>query len=106
MFCAAYVVVSVSYTCSGSVIGPTFQFDVPMLKFGTVSYGRLQCDNQLFTFFSCFVSVFLAFFLSSSAVCVCVCVCVFVCVCVCASVVAVAAAAAAAAVVAVVVVAG
>ncbi|XP_070194710.1 hydrocephalus-inducing protein homolog isoform X4 [Littorina saxatilis] len=26
-------------TFKGSVIGPTFQFDVPMLKFGTVSYG-------------------------------------------------------------------
>ena len=24
---------------SGSVIGPTFQFDVPRLKFGAVSYG-------------------------------------------------------------------
>ena len=34
----------VPYLCRGSVIGPTFQFDVPMLKFGNVSYGRLQCD--------------------------------------------------------------
>ena len=26
---------------SGSVIGPTFQFSVPKLKFGTISYGEL-----------------------------------------------------------------
>ena len=31
--------------CSGSVIGPTFHFDVPKLKFGTVSYGKFSCIN-------------------------------------------------------------
>ena len=25
----------------GEVIGPTFQFDVPQIKFGTISYGKV-----------------------------------------------------------------
>ncbi|KAK3085440.1 hypothetical protein FSP39_003318 [Pinctada imbricata] len=32
-------------TFMGSVIGPTFQFDTPMLKFGTVSYGFLNTQT-------------------------------------------------------------
>jgi len=28
------------HACSGSVIAPTLQFDVPTLEFGTVSYGK------------------------------------------------------------------
>lgn len=27
---------------SGSVIGPTFHFNIPKLKFGVVSYGKCQ----------------------------------------------------------------
>ena len=41
------------YFFSGSVIGPTFHFDVPKLKFGTVSFGENMmfakpCDRLLF----------------------------------------------------------
>ena len=32
---------------SGSVIGPTFHFDVPKLKFGTVSYGEFIKTSEL-----------------------------------------------------------
>ena len=32
---------------SGSTIGPTFQFDVPRLKFGTISYGKINFHSVL-----------------------------------------------------------
>ena len=35
---------------TGSVIGPTFQFDVPKLKFGTISYGKLKSIQWSLTY--------------------------------------------------------